>query len=168
VTTIVAAERAGAVSRLGAFVVDAFILAIAVRTTAWMLGGVARVLGHLAPPVDLEYAVIALFPLWIALYLVVFWRVTGQTLGKWVLGLRVVTRDGGPLTMRHALVRLGGYVLSALPLYLGFLWILGPQRRGWHDRLASTQVVYLRRLAPTDAAKHNLRHRLREAQPAHS
>jgi uncharacterized RDD family membrane protein YckC len=36
-------------------------------------------------------------------------------------------------------------VVSALPCYLGFLWILGPQRRGWHDRLAGTEVVYVAR-----------------------
>jgi uncharacterized RDD family membrane protein YckC len=42
---------------------------------------------------------------------------------------------------------LAGYLLSALPFYLGFLWILGPERRGFHDRLAGTEVIYARRLA---------------------
>ena len=31
------------------------------------------------------------------------------------------------------------------PFYLGFLWVLGPERRGFHDRLAGTEVVYTRR-----------------------
>jgi len=163
---VTAAGRAGAVSRFGAFLIDAVILAAGVRTTAWLLGGLSRILGRFAPPIDLDALVIAMFPLTAAVYLVAFWRATGQTLGKWLLGLQIVTRRGGPLTMRHALVRLAGYILSALPLYLGFLWILGPERRGWHDRLAGTEVVYLRRRPVADAgARSTLRRRLHEVQP---
>jgi uncharacterized RDD family membrane protein YckC len=35
-----------------------------------------------------------------------------------------------------------GYFLSALPLYLGFLWALWDRRhQGFHDKLAGTTVV---------------------------
>ena len=43
------------------------------------------------------------------------------------------------------MLRCFAYLLSALPFYLGFLWMLGPQRRGWHDKLADTEVVYVAR-----------------------
>lgn len=135
--------RAGFVSRLGAFVADAVILAVAVRTTVWILGGTARVLRRFAPPVDLGALLLATAPLVVAIYFVAFWTVLGQTPGKWLLGVKIVAPGGAPIGFRRSLVRLVGYVLSALPCYLGFLWILGPQRRGWHDRLADTEVVYV-------------------------
>ena len=139
-------ERAGAVSRLAAFFVDAVILSLSVRSAAWLLRGAARVLGRYAPPVDLSAVLLALGPLIVAVYLVAFWATIGQTPGKWLLGIKIVSVEGaGRLTVGRAVVRLIGYIVSALPCYLGFLWILGPQRRGWHDRLAGTAVTYVRR-----------------------
>jgi uncharacterized RDD family membrane protein YckC len=82
-------------------------------------------------------------PLLVIVYVVGFWRASGQTPGKWVMGIRVVALGGGPVGIVRCLLRLFGYLVSALPLYLGFVWILGPLRRGWHDHLAGTQVVYV-------------------------
>jgi uncharacterized RDD family membrane protein YckC len=42
----------------------------------------------------------------------------------------------------QSIVRAAGYIVSALPLGLGFLPALfGPERRALHDRLADTRVV---------------------------
>jgi uncharacterized RDD family membrane protein YckC len=70
---------------------------------------------------------------------------TGQTPGKWLLGIKVVPLGGGRLRLGRAALRVVGYLVSAVPCYLGFLWILGHQRRGWHDRIADTEVVYVAR-----------------------
>jgi uncharacterized RDD family membrane protein YckC len=76
-------------------------------------------------------------------YFLLFFTVTGQTVGKRAIGLRVVAADGGKLPVRRAALRLVGYVLSALPFYYGFLAMLfDTRRRTWHDRLAHTLVVY--------------------------
>jgi uncharacterized RDD family membrane protein YckC len=157
-------ERAGAVSRLAAFVVDAIILAVLLRSTAWILGASARMLGRFAPPVDLRTALLAVAPLIVAVYQVAFWVGRGQTPGKWLLGIRVVPIEGGRLTFRRALLRLFGYLLSALPCYLGFAWMLGPQRRGWHDRLARTEVTYVRRPVPETTRATDLRRRIRAVE----
>ena len=135
--------RAGLVSRTAAFAADAVILAVSLRMTAWILTGTAHALHRFAPPINLGALVLASTPLVVAIYLVAFWTVLGQTPGKWLLGVKVVAQGGGPIGLRRSLVRLFGYLVSALPCYLGFLWILGPQRRGWHDRLAGTEVVYV-------------------------
>jgi uncharacterized RDD family membrane protein YckC len=140
--------RAGLMSRLGAFFVDAVILSVTLRSTAWLFRGAGRMLGRFAPPVKFDALIVAWAPLMVALYLVIFWTASGQTPGKLLFGLRVVPMEGGRLPLRRALLRLFGYLLSALPVYLGFLWIAGPARRGWHDRLARTEVVYARRRAP--------------------
>jgi len=141
--------RAGLMSRLGAFFVDAVILSVTLRSTAWLFRGSGRMLGRFAPPVKFDALIVAWAPLVVALYLVIFWTVSGQTPGKLLFGLRVVPIEGGRLPLRRALLRLFGYLLSALPVYLGFLWIAGPARSGWHDRLARTEVIYARRRAPS-------------------
>jgi uncharacterized RDD family membrane protein YckC len=137
------ARRAGFVSRLAAFVVDAILVAVVLRATQWLLDGLDRSLGRFAPPINLSALVLAASPVFIVAYLVAFWSTLGQTPGKWLLGLRVVPLGGGRLPVGQALLRVAGYLLSALPCYLGFLWVLGPRRLAWHDRLAATEVVYV-------------------------
>ena len=58
-------------------------------------------------------------------------------------GLRVVMdKDGGPVTLGPAVLRLIGYWIDSLVFYLGFIWILiDSRRRGWHDLIAGTVVV---------------------------
>ena len=154
-------QRAGAVTRLAAFFADAVVIAVCLRSAAWLLAGTARVLGHFAPPVNLKRLVLALAPLLIAVYNVAFWRTIGQTPGKWLMGIKVVPVEGGRLRLGRAVIRLAGYLVSALPFYLGCLWILGPQRRGWHDRLAGTEVRYVRRQpASTIVTADELRRRI--------
>jgi uncharacterized RDD family membrane protein YckC len=76
-------------------------------------------------------------------YSVVSWSWFGKTPGKALLGLAVVTEDGARPRILRSLARFGGYLLSAIPLGAGFLWILvDDNRRGWHDHLAGTWVVY--------------------------
>jgi uncharacterized RDD family membrane protein YckC len=140
-----AAERAGAVTRFGAFLADAIVVAIALQLTSWLLRAVPRTLGHFAPPVRLDAIFAALVPVIVGAYLVGFWTVLGRTPGKVLMGVEVVPLGGGRMTFLRSLLRLLGYLASSLPVYLGFLWMLGPRRRGWHDLLAHTEVTYVRR-----------------------
>ena len=74
-------------------------------------------------------------------YCVWFWLKRGATPGKELLGLRVVSQDGSPLRIGQAVLRCLGYLLSAI-FWLGFIAIaFRKDRRGWHDDLASTDVV---------------------------
>jgi uncharacterized RDD family membrane protein YckC len=75
------------------------------------------------------------------LYFVVFHGGEGKTIGKWLLGLRVVGPEQSPVSYSRAFLRWLVMVLLA-PLGLGFLWILwSPEKRGWHDYLARTWVI---------------------------
>ena len=76
-------------------------------------------------------------------YPVVFWVLLGQTPGKLLMGVRIARTNGKRLTIGRALLRYLGYWLSAIPLGLGFLWVLvDDQRQCWHDKLADTYVIY--------------------------
>jgi uncharacterized RDD family membrane protein YckC len=73
----------------------------------------------------------------------------GQTLGKMVFGLRVVRADRDPVTARDALVRSALVdAIGMVPLGWPILAIAleqHPVRQGWHDRVAGTLVVTIRR-----------------------
>ena len=78
--------------------------------------------------------------------------------GKRVLGIRVVRLDSaGPLGWTTALLRNPCRIVSALPLLLGYLWMLwDKEKMTWHDKLSKTVVVCLhpripRRPAASDA-----------------
>ncbi len=77
------------------------------------------------------------------LYFTLFHAATGQTLGKLLCGIKVVKLDGGgDLEYGQSFLRFSGYLLSALPLGLGFIWAaFDPKKLTWHDRVAETCVI---------------------------
>jgi uncharacterized RDD family membrane protein YckC len=85
------------------------------------------------------------------MYFVFCWSFVGYTPGKALLGLRIVRRDGQPLSVKRAMLRYFSYWLSAIPLFLGFIWVLFDRKHeGWHDKIAHTQVIYLLSKYPKD------------------
>ena len=81
---------------------------------------------------------------WIGLsagYFVILHGSEGQTIGKWLLGLRVVGAERGAVTHGQAFTRwLAAAALA--PLVLGFLWIIwSREKRAWHDIVAGTWVI---------------------------
>ena len=76
-------------------------------------------------------------------YAAIFWSLNGRTLGMALTGLKVVAPDGSHISVWRALVRVIFFFLSAILFFLGFLWVLGDNRRqGWHDKAAGTIVIY--------------------------
>ncbi len=141
-------RHAGFVSRAAAFVLDVVIVAVLLSAAGMLLRLLADFF-NFALPDTLDGAVVAgagifggglLFQL---VYFVFFWAALGQTPGKILLGLRIVRPEGQRLGVIRAIVRYFGYWISAIPLGLGFFWVLvDRRRRGWHDKLAGTQVVF--------------------------
>jgi uncharacterized RDD family membrane protein YckC len=69
---------------------------------------------------------------------------TGQTIGKRALGIRVYDfrGSGEPIGYGRAFIRWLGKIISSIPCYLGFLWMLwDKEKQTWHDKLATTVVV---------------------------
>jgi uncharacterized RDD family membrane protein YckC len=139
-----AGQRAGFITRLAALITDTLILWLGLRGTVSLLMLLRHALRRFAPPVSIGQLVVVCAPAIACLYHIFFWWLRGQTPGKWLLGIKVVALGGGKVGLGRSLLRFVGYLLSALPFYLGFLWIIGPRRMGFHDRLARTEVVYTR------------------------
>lgn len=75
---------------------------------------------------------------------VALWMKFLGTPGKLLLGCQVVDADNfAPVTIKQAVIRYLGYLVSMLPLLLGFFWIAwDPRKQGFHDKLAKTVVLY--------------------------
>ncbi|MDY0189890.1 MAG: RDD family protein [Desulfuromonas sp.] len=75
-------------------------------------------------------------------YFTLFHSSCGQTFGKFLLRLKVVTVDASPVTNTQALLRSVGGILALLCAGFGYVMALFDERqRGWNDRLAGTMVV---------------------------
>jgi uncharacterized RDD family membrane protein YckC len=63
------------------------------------------------------------------------------TLGKKLLGIKVVTEGYGRPTVRTAAIRYVAKYLSDIFL-LGFIWVIfDDKKQGWHDKIAATYVI---------------------------
>ncbi len=128
--------------RCGALLIDytAVIGIIAFSTLiAQLFGGGARMAGVTAQTVGYSVAAVALLADFLVLP-----TYSGQTLGKWATGLRIIERATGEAAGagRVLLRNLIGYPLSLFLLGAGFLLaVFHSEGRALHDLLAGTVVV---------------------------
>jgi uncharacterized RDD family membrane protein YckC len=82
-----------------------------------------------------------------AVLVLAFWRRKLATPGKMAIHAQIVdARTLGPPSFGQLLVRYLGYFVSTIPLGLGLLWVaFDPRKQGWHDKLANTVVIRIRR-----------------------
>jgi uncharacterized RDD family membrane protein YckC len=68
---------------------------------------------------------------------------TGQTIGKRVLGIRVIDfGGGGSIGYGRGFIRWIGKIVSAIPLFLGYFWMLwDKESQCWQDKFANSVVV---------------------------
>jgi uncharacterized RDD family membrane protein YckC len=145
-------QLAEPLTRLWAYLIDVgiiiavyIVLGIVFGLVGWLLtkahlGFVASLLSILASLIGLA-ASVGLF-----LYLPAFdnpYTQRGQTMGKKYMGIKIVKDDGSEFGLVDVLLRnVVGYWVSAVVVYLGFIWIfIDAEHRGWHDKIAKTKVV---------------------------
>ena len=75
---------------------------------------------------------------------ILFWRYRGATPGKMLISAKIVDAStNGPPSTGKLIGRYFAYIVSIVPVFLGFLWIaLDKRKQGWHDKLAGTVVIY--------------------------
>lgn len=140
----VSGHYAGGVSRAAAAVLD---IGIVLGSFTVGLAGV-QLLTRVVFGVDLAgdrsgLISIAALAGWAFIYVYAALAIAGRTVGKGIVGLRVVAADGSTLSARRALVRTLAFPLSVIPLGLGFAGIVvHREHRALHDLIAGTAVVY--------------------------
>jgi len=145
---------AGFVSRLFAFGIDAIVVSLIVTAIGIGLTLIDSI--FILPTTDAAVTIGGniqidpgnaltglLMTVMATIYFPFFWILSGHTPGMFLMGVTVVTLDGGHVSFWRAVVRVIGFYLSAFVFFLGFIWILIDNRRqGWHDKLAGTCVIY--------------------------
>lgn len=132
--------RAGLFRRLAAILYDSLLLLAVLFIATFIalpLSGGEAVSGY--NPFLTTYLMFVAFG-----FFAWFWTHGGQTLGMRAWRLRVVTYDGHPIGLWHALLRFLVAVPSWLLLGLGFLWSLWDKEHlTWHDHYSETILVVL-------------------------
>ena len=131
---------------LAAALTDAALgLALWALAAMWLLVAVLPWRRHPVDVLDLALLASMVLVLGVALhvtYHTVLIGGCGQTVGKMLLGVAVVRRNGGPAGYGRALLRVMGGGLCALTLGLGQLPVLfTSERRGLSDLVAGTRPV---------------------------
>jgi uncharacterized RDD family membrane protein YckC len=140
-------QYAGVGIRLAALVLDILVLSAAffpatrIVKGTWMMTAAEHRWASgafVTDPLCLVFLVV------MALYFVLFEGLAGATPGKKVLGLRVVTVDGGRVGLGRALARNLLRAVDSLPalgIFAAVLISSSPERARFGDRLAGTRVV---------------------------
>jgi len=129
---------------LGLDFVVLFLVELSLGAVAGLVGGseVESSLG-LAPMVWIFTMIFA------GLYTSTMHSISGQTVGKMLLRVRVVDLDGRPPGFGAALLRHIAYFISLGIFGLGYLMAaLRQDKRALHDLIASTRVEHVSRPAP--------------------
>src|SRR4051794_27649321 len=121
------------------------------RAGFWRRFAAALIDGILLGIVDVIVRKVFSVGLYYALSLIINWGYftamegseRGASLGKMALGIKVLDFErGGRLGYGRALVRTIAKILSAIPLFLGYFWMLWDnEKRTWHDKIAGAVVV---------------------------
>ena len=81
------------------------------------------------------------FLLLVGVYFLLFMLSASQTPGMKTRQLLAVTREGVPLEPRTACIRGFGYLISIVPLMLGFVWaFIDPEHLTWADKVSGTYL----------------------------
>lgn len=151
-------RRAGFVTRALALLIDIMVVTFGSIVLAALVSLILNFFGIDAQDLqvqDARFGVIAVLQIIIVIvsslavflfipgYFIVFWVLDGATPGKQILGLQVIRTNHQRVGWIRAIVRYIGYFISAICLFIGFLWVfVGRRRQCWQDKLADTIVVY--------------------------
>ncbi len=141
-------SRASAFVRLLAFITDIVFLLVVqfLFFTAAILGHILWVrpssLTMLSTRLSEFSPLLTLAFIFVVLYYFTYLTADGeQTIGKHIFGIRVVTTRGENMGKVRALLRCICYLVSALPLFLGFVIAFIFRGRSLHDIICRTMVV---------------------------
>jgi uncharacterized RDD family membrane protein YckC len=130
--------------RLFAYLIDAIILwvgnvAIIVAIGIVYANAFSTYSDTVAAGIVLWYVCIGVVAL---AYWIVLPPALGATLGKLVLGYRIVNEQGRRIGFGRSIARYFGSLLSGIVICLGYIWIAADDhKQGWHDKIAGTYVV---------------------------
>ncbi len=128
--------------RAGSYAIDFITIWVGLIVIAAMWGGDALTADARTPAAQAAAARVYAIGLTFQIAYYWLWNSIGWSPGKRVLGMRIVTDGGHPPGAARGLARTLVAIVSAMPLWLGYMWAARDKRRQtWHDKAARTFVV---------------------------
>jgi uncharacterized RDD family membrane protein YckC len=133
-------EYAGFWLRVAASLIDTVMLLILLFPLLSFIYGMSYWTEQRPSPDILDIALNYIAPM---LIVILFWIYKSATPGKLILKMKIVDAN----TLQQAktgqlIVRYLGYYLSAIPFFLGLIWVgIDKRKQGFHDMLANTVVI---------------------------
>jgi len=133
-------EYVGFWPRLGATVIDSVFLSMIVYPLLYTIYGNQYFTDDRFIAGGGHFLVSHVLP---AIAIIAFWVYKSATPGKMLIRATIVDAKTFLQPSKGQLIgRYFAYYISAIPLGMGFLWIIwDPKKQGWHDKLAGTVVV---------------------------
>jgi uncharacterized RDD family membrane protein YckC len=128
--------------RILAFLIDVGVLIV--------IGIICGILGYILGKIAGPLALIATLLNLVASigYFVYLWGMDnpitgrGQTVGKKLMGIKVIKADGQDMGPVDAILRFVGYIVSEITFGIGYIWIfIDADNQGFHDKIAKTYVI---------------------------
>lgn len=129
-------------ARTAAYIIDSILLMLIVYPLLFVVLGLGAIDGSNPEIIfSASYWIIS-FGLPIAFF-IGFWIWKSSTPGKMLFKATIVdAKTGGKPSKGQLIGRYFAYILSGIPLGLGFFWIGWDKRKqGWHDKLSGTVVI---------------------------
>lgn len=127
-------------ARVAASLVDSLLYAVIVYPILIAVYGVR----FLQTP-DFFNSPIDLLVSWVlpAIVVIAFWFYKSATPGKMLFSAKIVdAKTFAKASDAQLIGRYFAYLVSILPLLLGFIWVaFDARKQGWHDKLAGTVVI---------------------------
>ena len=133
-------EYAGFWVRVGAALIDSILLLIVISPLMTAIYGMQY---WTSPNYFQGFWDVVVNYLLPAIAIILFWIYRAATPGKMMLKLTIVdAKTGGQPSKGQYIGRYLAYYVSAIPLFLGLIWVgIDKRKQGWHDMLAGTLVL---------------------------
>lgn len=133
-------EYVGFWARLGALLIDTLLIMAVTAPILTLVYGPSYWTSEIIFHGPLDFLISIIFP---AVAIIMFWESVQASPGKMAVSAKIVDAKTGLAPSTGQLVgRYFAYILSAIPLGLGYFWIAFDERKqGWHDKISGTLVV---------------------------
>ena len=129
--------------RTVAGLVDTFLIILVIFPILIWVYGIEYLNNEHMEKGSFDFIINYVFP---TIAVILLWKYYQATPGKMIFKATIVdAKTGGKPSLRQLIIRYLGYIISTIPLCLGFFWIaFDKKKQSFHDKLANTVVAQLK------------------------
>ena len=133
--------------RTVAVLVDTFLIILVTLPILIWVYGIEYLNNEHMEKGSFDFIINYVFP---TIAVILLWKYYQATPGKMIFKATIVdAKTGGKPTLKQWIIRYLGYIISTIPLGLGYFWVaFDKKKQGFHDKLAKTVVIQPKVIEP--------------------